>query len=1642
MFKKQSYDEKTLEDVIVQLYKESLSSKSSRIKEIEVSPYMQPVAPTPYSLLPTSKDLSTTLKINHKRKRRPHSAKLSVRSQPIEIPTQIDLSGDKSLELSNKDKTDEVEVTTIATRPSSAYVSSNRKTSKQSAKSSYRQTATKIICRAFINGTFNNFVKIVEPNIKQLLERATIKLKLNMAARRVFLEDGSEAFRNEDISKDAAVFISMGESYKDPFKKENQKKKLLNCKRLNRLLGKETYKILVFVNGEGRESHEVLVDEKDDKNKFLDKCTSKLGLNGSARNWFDWKGNAIKLHSVESIDATATSGSAVYGPLWITKGEGFDVQGPIEFHSNVISCLRSKINKLKVIQKRRQEKMIEMEYFDSSEDTKDEENDENLIKTKNEIENLRKSLSKYKKRVKTLMQISMNREDNKFAHITEIDINDMKLGISGLQVTIYDNGSDSCYRKININLRNILKTGSKKSGINQSSENLHWFRFLKELSSWHKPKVGTARSLLIRRLFDKNGTELFNIHQIENDQKIWVSYGENFKPFSTKMLKVSLHLVTEVKEESEEKMKINQLFTDLTSSKDWIVREGIPDDMKDSLQKTIEEKKVSMDDCFIQNKKFSKLLVFPSLDIDEKSFTSLPTGYLDIDTTAAERMKNGFMDAANAEIAKAKIKDQSSIWVFDKKGQIYLRHFPKLFLSVDKTCFIRVTFANGFEMKGYVLKLEKRNENINTYQRWSYTPNGNIVFDGSNDDYQLLTFVTRDFEGKIEEFDENNGEFLPKLNAPNNDFVIVSNQLESRYAEIQRWAVKQEYPSYTNQWKFTQVPNKTWKKLRLSWPVLSNGNWNEDYDWPLTGKLIAQAPTTRSYKKEIKEVDECVRIKAFKNGEVEKNKGVYVVAPNLNNIDVKKQKKFDNKMQQKRKQNEILELNLFFEKVTSLLNLRFSARRLFDSQGTELFNLRGLKRDEVVFVSCGESWIDPKINKSEQQRRLIINKLNNSVRLIEIFCKLRNPQDFVIELEKGFVYGSRLIINKSKKKASVCEETEELKNEIENEKNEKDEAKSTKDEAMDVKSETWHEKTHKKIKNKLKYAWQAEEEIEEEQQHEDKTEVLQSTNLKKKKRFSNQQFAFDDGFIYPKENPDLVFEASGVELDKISNFVEIILSKRSFSNPAQQWEITEDFIHLKCNKNWVLGVNLPVFDQSINGFPKLEGCAVTLQTLKPVGRANQTFSWISDRIFAFQSSVEHKELTAAIQMSICTYAVFGSKPIYQEGFSMNQGKNRIKVCGSCAKVLRSEITSKSSISSFVCGSRKTNKCGVVKHGTGLSCLDNRFDLSTFEAQPTLTYWNHQLNILREETSLKAINQGLNSTNSTTCKVLARKNGANLSSKPELIIGSSITGILDQCTYRLNLLTAAKRLYTSNGMQILHMEQLIQWALDNYKEKELVDKDEGHIRTSTNHHAKNPSSINEKLIMLKQPIEVWVSSGENFIIQSNKSTNQEIEKEILLNTTGKQLRMKQTEFKSTKQDQDNFENEKTENKRNWKYNGINLKRKLYAQSKRKRVSVHLNGSSQHVYVWGESIKEILSNATFKLNLWRPARRLYDKDGVQVSTFDLIDRDAELTVTTGEALHGRPKQSDVGMKAEWARARRRLGKNVAEDVLTSPFLKYEN
>jgi hypothetical protein len=41
-------------------------------------------------------------------------------------------------------------------------------------------------------------------------------------------------------------------------------------------------------------------------------------------------------------------------------------------------------------------------------------------------------------------------------------------------------------------------------------------------------------------------------------------------------------------------------------------------------------------------------------------------------------------------------------------------------------------------------------------------------------------------------------------------------------------------------------------------------------------------------------------------------------------------------------------------------------------------------------------------------------------------------------------------------------------------------------------------------------------------------------------------------------------------------------------------------------------------------------------------------------------------------------------------------------------------------------------------------------------------------------------------------------------------------VLDQCTYRLELNSAARGIYTEDGTMIMEIEDLIDWAVENYK----------------------------------------------------------------------------------------------------------------------------------------------------------------------------------------------------------------------------------
>lgn len=81
----------------------------------------------------------------------------------------------------------------------------------------YKRQPYVIRCTVYKNGDRDVFTQVAAPNVKQLLESCTMKLQLNGAARRMFLEDGSEIFETNEIPKDGEIYVSNGEAFKNPF---------------------------------------------------------------------------------------------------------------------------------------------------------------------------------------------------------------------------------------------------------------------------------------------------------------------------------------------------------------------------------------------------------------------------------------------------------------------------------------------------------------------------------------------------------------------------------------------------------------------------------------------------------------------------------------------------------------------------------------------------------------------------------------------------------------------------------------------------------------------------------------------------------------------------------------------------------------------------------------------------------------------------------------------------------------------------------------------------------------------------------------------------------------------------------------------------------------------------------------------------------------------------------------------------------------------------------------------------------------------------------------------------------------------------------------------------------------------------------
>ncbi|KAK6319938.1 hypothetical protein J4Q44_G00090450 [Coregonus suidteri] len=194
-------------------------------------------------------------------------------------------------------------------RPHSAPVSGLRIKSAGKLPIFLRQPQT-IRVISYKNGTRQTSAKVTASDITTLLEECTSKLKLNSAARRIFLSDGIEVFLAEDLAIDSEVFVSMGEAFLEPQREirvvldaggggasygpgagSHQGQPLSPDE--EPMPGHAHPEGPVFRNGTGSKGCEVS-SATDHLEQFLDLCTSKLHLTSVAKLVYDWDGRRVE----------------------------------------------------------------------------------------------------------------------------------------------------------------------------------------------------------------------------------------------------------------------------------------------------------------------------------------------------------------------------------------------------------------------------------------------------------------------------------------------------------------------------------------------------------------------------------------------------------------------------------------------------------------------------------------------------------------------------------------------------------------------------------------------------------------------------------------------------------------------------------------------------------------------------------------------------------------------------------------------------------------------------------------------------------------------------------------------------------------------------------------------------------------------------------------------------------------------------------------------------------------------------------------------------------------------------------------------------------------------------------------------------
>ncbi|XP_008568289.1 PREDICTED: doublecortin domain-containing protein 5 [Galeopterus variegatus] len=849
-----------------------------------------------------------------------------------------------------------------------------------------------------------------------------------------------------------------------------------------------------------------------------------------------------------------------------------------------------------------------------------------------------------------------------------------------------------------------------------------------------------------------------------------------------------------------------------------------------------------------------------------------------------------------------------------------------------------------------------------------------------------------------------------------------------------------------------------------------------EFDWPIEGLLVPNSPPMK--KPMCKTPEQCVPVKlrVLPNGEKDKNRSLTVISPDISP---------GRKMQ-----------------CTEILNLPSAARRLFNEKGKEIFALKDLQRDELVYVSCGEHWINPDLSIAQQKKQIFLRNLASDISKIQTFCSTHKTEEaLVLEVQSDIVSGGKLAVNKPI--ASFGEEKQVKEPE------EKQMPKDASSEILDS-----HARAHLRMKachKLLRYAWQEtlhdfdkddslpnkmEEELFENGEPQKKYSC--SPKHSKLQKLCHQQFEYRDGQIISHAAPQLVL---GVQGPHLCSGTEVLLLEKKSDGNHQRWIHKEDSrtFHLASNPDFVLAVSMTKARNEVRGYP------VIVQKYKPYnnGTANQKWRYIENMkaFMAFYSTSLDKEITSA------NYA--GGYYYLSPG-----GKRKMMLCLACGQSMRAEKGLKQLLPGvpFLCASgSKTQK--PFSRGPFKIISVAEADLSSYEAEKTLSYYKERLLSLRIKTCTQAApHSGMVTTHQKAVKIIAYRNGDGYHNG-KLIVARTFPMLLTECTKQLGLARAASKLYTKDGTTILTLRDLVLWAVDESfiqndsakQKKDATSAGTEEITTKKNLRMKvknklvpksgtsdSLDGIENSLLtpILRKPTAVWVSCGEPFLSPNALQKAEKLEKQnwlkkdkILADLDTMKHKMRQLKGRRvaacqpatmvatkspvqpvvveggwTEQTQEEIklmelirhteahlsEVQELQSKRNspvaTKHIAVQQS-SLYKQPNTKRVWIYLNGGKPEdgTYAWGKTISELLDDCSSRLKMAHPARTLYTTDGKLIQSWDDIERDMVICVSTGHGfITTKELKQLMEVRANYARIRRQQGPQ-ATDIVVSPSVK---